>query len=371
MGAAVLESVSGFYSWYLDYNLTGPNADRAGNVLADRAYRDSPFLTRRLIQRVDALIANADPGESWGDDPFLRARSLPARLSVEVVSTARHSATALVGMYFGNHPLPRLLAVHLTDEDGLWKLDDIRSDDVTPAGVVQRFYESYQRSQRFPDAPPDEWARCVGAVYPASEAAQWAVHRLGLDPFTLSAGPLLRTETVHLGQTGQRAEVLLERWLPGQTAPSPVIVWLQPGEDCWQIIRVHTSVEPQMLAQVVYDRYLQAIRYDRAYHLAPSNLLDAIPFAAYISEAPLAVVRAALTSPQPPETDPLLHTAELPLSVRAELVEHTSNQATVAIDGLYAAGAGGSRRERLALLEMQLEGERWLITRISPSEPLP
>ena len=366
VGAAVVEAVSGFYSWYLDYGATGPGLGRTGSVVVDRAYRDSPFLTRRLVQSVDALVTNADPGEGWGDDPFLQARGLPARISIELVSTARHSATVLVGVYHGLNPLPRLLAVRLTDEGGLWKLDDIRPDDVTPAGAVQRFYDAYLLGHRITGEPDAGGVDCVGAFYPTTEAALAAVQHLGIDPFTLSAEPPVSVEAALLWQTARRAEVLLERRFRGKTTASPVVVQLQAADACWQIVRVHASVEPHMAAQVFFNRYLQAARYDRWHGIPLANVLDAIPFPDYMSLWQLEEIRPSLTSPVSPDVDPLLNTADLPLAARAELVEKTSNQATVIVDGIYPDGAGGRRFERLVVLDMERQGDRWLIVNLRP-----
>ncbi len=357
--AAVLEAVYGFYSGYMDYTLAGPADERTGSYVADRAYRDSPFLTTRLVRAVDSLVENADPAEGWGDDPFLLARGVPARIGITVLATARHNATALVDTYYGVNPLPQRLAVRLVDEAGLWKLDDIRRDDLTPAGFVQRFYEAALPPTRRSAHPP----ACANVAEAEDETD--APLALRVDPFPLGALQPRSVGVAVVKATRWQAEVLVVQQFDDQPERA-LLVALAARDGCWRVSRIGLRVEPQVFAQVLYNRYLEALRYDLTHGLPLANLPDAIPLADFMTSEALEAALPSLLAVPAPETDPLLQTAKLPQAVHAELIEANGDTATVLVEGIYADGQGSSHREALGMLDMMRDGDRWRIENISP-----
>ncbi len=104
--------VEGYYRWYLDY------ARGTGNPLVDRAYRDSDYLTARLVEKVDGIL---DALEGGGYDPFLCAQDIPESLTVEPVAGTETEASVLVRTSFEGHTF----TVALVLVDGRWLIDDV------------------------------------------------------------------------------------------------------------------------------------------------------------------------------------------------------------------------------------------------------
>ncbi|NLG52123.1 MAG: DUF3828 domain-containing protein [Chloroflexi bacterium] len=107
------ETVQVFYDWYLDY------ARNTGNVMADKAYHNSPYLTPEFVQRVDELIASFDKG---GYDPFLQAQDVPEFVTVEDETVTGDEAVVTASTSFPGHSL----VVELVSVDGLWQINDVR-----------------------------------------------------------------------------------------------------------------------------------------------------------------------------------------------------------------------------------------------------
>lgn len=356
--AAALEAVYGFYSSYMDYTWAGPNGERSGNYVVDRAYRSSPFLTDRLIAEVDALLDNADPSEGWGDDPFLRARGIPAQIGLEVLTYSRHSATVLVNLYFGSNPLPHALAVRLVDERGFWRIDDIRRDDVTPAGSVQSFYDAYLRQVQITPQVDAATVGCTGAGYVAALSG-----RVVRDPFLLGDGVPSSVDVTLLQATDAEAEVLVMRQFGPEHVPLPLHLVLRLGGECPQISRVSALVQPQMVAQAFYNRYVQALGVVRRF---PTMTFDSLDATDYVMPRQWEKLRRVLALDPLPVFDPVLQTDQLPLSVTAELLAQTADHAEVRMLGVYRVGSGQTVTLPLVLLDMTLRDGRWWIDTIAP-----
>jgi hypothetical protein len=356
VGAAALEAVYGFYSSYMDATRAGPSGERIGNYVVDRAYRSSPFLTARLIAEVDALLDNADPSEGWGDDPFLRARGIPAQIGLTVLTYTRHSAIVLVNLYFGTNPVPHALAVRLVDERGFWRIDDIRPDDVTPAGSVQTFYDAYLHQVQITPQVDMATVGCTGAGYVAALAG-----RVVRDPFLLGDALPRSVEVTLLQATDTEAEVLGMRQFGADRPPMPLVVSLSLGGDCPQITQVSAQVPPQMVAQAFYNRYVQAANMVRQF---PAMTFETLNANDYVTPRQWEKLRRVLALNPLPVFDPVLQTDQLPVSVTAELLAQTADHASVRILGVYRVGSQTVTLP-LALLEMTLQDGRWWIETIT------
>jgi len=70
--------IEDFYRWYLEFSVR----DEKGNFenpLADRAYRDSEYLSEASIEEVDSLLDGMETG-SYG--PFLCAQDIPQEVRI-------------------------------------------------------------------------------------------------------------------------------------------------------------------------------------------------------------------------------------------------------------------------------------------------
>lgn len=109
-----------FYTWYLGYM-----GDRAqgefNNPLADRAYRDSQFLSSGFITSVDEMLAKETLG---GFDPFLLAQDIPSDFSVDPGLT---EDSAVVHLQFGES-IVRHLHLLSVRENGQLLISSIEED---------------------------------------------------------------------------------------------------------------------------------------------------------------------------------------------------------------------------------------------------
>ncbi len=108
----VADTVRLFYNWYLGYPT---------NVLAERAYRASPFLTTGMIQKVDAMLASP---QGPGFDPFLCAQNEPHAFTVDNVTVNRPQARAVVRTTGPSNSF----SVALNNTSGTWKISDVTCD---------------------------------------------------------------------------------------------------------------------------------------------------------------------------------------------------------------------------------------------------
>ncbi|MGC9468903.1 MAG: hypothetical protein ACP5HS_09965 [Anaerolineae bacterium] len=115
------EAVLAFYDWYLSY---------PGNVVADKAYRESPMVVAALAGEVDVLVASFDRG---GYDPFLCAQNLPGEINVGTVTVSGDSAVVSVSTDLEGHTFTVELAA---SESGDWLITDITCGSGVGAGGV-------------------------------------------------------------------------------------------------------------------------------------------------------------------------------------------------------------------------------------------
>ncbi len=111
-GHDVGDVVRAFYSWYTLY---------PGNVLANRAYRTSPYLTQGMIQKVDAMLSSP---RGPGFDPFVCAQNRIAGFVVDPVTVNPPQARAVVRTTNPSNSF----TVALNNTSGSWKISDVTCD---------------------------------------------------------------------------------------------------------------------------------------------------------------------------------------------------------------------------------------------------
>lgn len=103
------EVVESFYNWLQEY---------PGNPRSDGAYKNSPFLSKSLIQEVDETYAAPALG---GADPFFCAQDIPEKVYVYPAEIEDGTALVLMETSFANHRLQ----IELTLIEGDWKIVQI------------------------------------------------------------------------------------------------------------------------------------------------------------------------------------------------------------------------------------------------------
>lgn len=114
---------SEFYAWYLDML----DAEVLCHPLLDGKYRDSPYLSSRLVAELDELVAACDLGPAV--DPLLCTTELPTKVGTRIIRTSDQAASVLV---YGRYPTEgqisetRVLSVvALAWENDHWALDSV------------------------------------------------------------------------------------------------------------------------------------------------------------------------------------------------------------------------------------------------------
>jgi hypothetical protein len=92
------EVVESFYSWILDY---------PGNVTADRAFRDSPYLSASFVEQIEAEVSAFQGG---GADRFWCAQDIPNSFQVDKAVLDGDTASTTVTTSFSGHAFTVLLA---------------------------------------------------------------------------------------------------------------------------------------------------------------------------------------------------------------------------------------------------------------------
>ena len=130
------EAVESFYAWYLDY-ITPDEKGNFNNLVSDRAYRQSEYLSSDFIDHIDEFTTL--PYEQRNYDPFLCAQNIPGEIFVDTVYRTEDKTSILVGDDFvGYHRF----TVDLREVNGEWKISNITCA-VTPAGAATAFYTWY------------------------------------------------------------------------------------------------------------------------------------------------------------------------------------------------------------------------------------
>ena len=107
------EVVERFYRWVLGY---------PGNPVADREYRESPYLTESFKQRVDEMVSEPQTG---GADPFLLAQDVPERFSLGETTIDGGHATVEVDLYWAGNDVPTPRIAVLERVLGEWLIDRV------------------------------------------------------------------------------------------------------------------------------------------------------------------------------------------------------------------------------------------------------
>lgn len=102
--------ISRFYDWYLAYE---------GNPLADRAYKDSPYLTSKLKSNIDNLRYSNE----FQADPFLCAQDKPLSYSVGLAEVGNNRIS--VETYLNFSSSIRSLHISLENSGDNWLIDQI------------------------------------------------------------------------------------------------------------------------------------------------------------------------------------------------------------------------------------------------------
>lgn len=106
-----------FYTWYLA-TMGNRASGEFRNPVAEGLYRNSEFLSARLVDEVDGIVASFDRG---GYDPFLQAQDIPQGFSVD---PGLSGDSAVVHLLFGRESV-RHLQVSTVLEEGRLCIDGI------------------------------------------------------------------------------------------------------------------------------------------------------------------------------------------------------------------------------------------------------
>jgi hypothetical protein len=129
--------VTRFCRWHIDY---------PGNVLVERAYQRSQYLTSDFVQKVDRLLGQT--AEEGGYDPFFCAQDIPATFTVSEAVVSGSNARVVVHEIW-NLATPNEAAqditVELRRQGTRWKISGVLCPEptplpATPETVVERFY---------------------------------------------------------------------------------------------------------------------------------------------------------------------------------------------------------------------------------------
>lgn len=109
------------------------------------SYRDSAYLSERLVQAVDEMRAGFEQG---GFDPLLCTQDVPAGWAVKDTTVDGDYAEATIEMLWTGNPMAYQVPVVLREVGGVWKLDEVRCDQATHAPLtaeqtVAQFYAIY------------------------------------------------------------------------------------------------------------------------------------------------------------------------------------------------------------------------------------
>lgn len=124
-----------FYAWYLDY-LGDPASNTFRSPLADRAYRDSKYLTPSFIEHVDEILASFEG--RGGYDPFLCAQDIPEEIKADSIFWQGEEASVLMRTSFPNH----YMTVDLEKNGDAWQIGNIVCP-FSAVGTAKAFYTWY------------------------------------------------------------------------------------------------------------------------------------------------------------------------------------------------------------------------------------
>ncbi|GAB4575315.1 MAG: hypothetical protein Kow0077_26210 [Anaerolineae bacterium] len=357
-----LETVDAFYTWYLDYAAVDAQG-HFNNPMADRAYRDSPYLTAALIADMDALME----GEGLWSDPFLCAQDVPAGFSSRLVAEEGQTAAVLVEERFGL--TTHTLTVNLVAGDAGWQIDAVDcGDTVTPAGVVQTFYDAYVAAGQYDPAAQTRRNPLIEGMYRespwladalvAAVDAQLASGELQGDPFLCAQDVPQWTYAVTAHEAEDSAEVIVLAHFQGNPAPHTVQVSLSRGEAGWQVAAVNCAVAPEAVIEMVYSHYARqtrlAIDIDMEIDLLENPMR---PWNLFLSGEMLDDLRVARAATG---VDPLLCAQDVPVGFEVAAQDDGSYLVT----GLFPSGPESFSGYPLAVVRGVAKMNAWEITGI-------
>lgn len=268
-----VEIASGFYEWYLAYN----NPEEGRNALVDHAYRESEYLSTRLIGAVNADLERmrTEYGGA-GADPFLMAQAIPQAVEIEHWETGADRACVIAHQLFGERI--RDLTVDLTVEDGTWKIDQIRvGSPLTPEGVTELFLTDYLKQAQaalqegtagmLQSGTYRESELLSPAFVTAVDETVAGFDRGGYDPF-LCAQDL--PHALNIGEPvieGDTATVMVGRYYAGTAQPTYMTVELVQVDGRWLIVGIRPLSEsaapqdgtPETVVEAFYAEWREAI----------------------------------------------------------------------------------------------------------------
>lgn len=123
------KAINDFYAWYLSYG----SGESGTSPLSDQAYRTSPFLSQKMIEKAAALLAS--PPEVWNSDPFVCAQILPPELHIVNSFANGERPVAVLSI---PHPDYFFVVDMALSPEGQWQIDDIHCN-TSAEGVITAF----------------------------------------------------------------------------------------------------------------------------------------------------------------------------------------------------------------------------------------
>lgn len=222
-----------FYDWYLGHSVEG---EMRQSPLADRAYRESEYLSQDFVAEVDGLL---DSFERGGYDPFLLAQDVPTSLVVGEAVVLGETALVPVETSFEGHGL----SITLKLVDGEWRIDGVGR---TPEMVVKDFYEWYVGAFRrdgemqnpLVEGTYRERADLSAGFKAEVEETVASFDRVGYDPILLAQDVPVEVRVGQAEMVGDEARVSVELLWGGNPTPSERTVTVQLIDGDWKIASV-------------------------------------------------------------------------------------------------------------------------------------
>jgi hypothetical protein len=359
----VVETVSSFYNWYLDY--TAPDeTGHFSNPLVDRAYRDSPYLTEALIARIDAQLEE----EHIMADPFLCAQDIPEEYRLETAAVSAEASTVLLRQFFAGNPRLYNITVELVAEDGDWRLDNIIcGDTITSVGVTRAFYDWYldyttpDETGYFNNPLVDKAYR--EAPYLSAELVEQMDTLLSdepimYDPFLCAQDipQWYRTEEIDTG--ADAAQVMVITYFPA--FPGRLLVSLENIAGGWQLVDIACQVPPEVVTIGFYNLYMAHVDYNQR-HGSRHSPLSGYDWSPFLDDALYDDLAARLDATER-IADPVLCAQDMPERIQVKPQETSDELVTLLVRGDYSAGTDTYTSYDLVIVELRLVNRQWKLT---------
>ncbi len=366
---AIVETVAGFYNWYLNY--TAPDeAGHLNNPLVDKAYRETPYLSAELVEKMDALLSAA----SIMYDPFVCAQDIPGSFEADVVAATPEQATVLLRTYFQFSPYSHNITLTLQPEASAWKLNAIAcADTITPEGVTRDFYNWYLTAALGgPDKPAvNPLAERLYRDYPfLADELKARVDVMGegdagfrFDPFLCAQDVPDYVRVFTAERTPEAASVVVETFFSGNPTPGTALVGLKPVDGQWMIDMIGCTAGPETVAALLYNQYALHAALGMRHNLDLARFTDWTGFAwdRYMT-ADLLAAQSELDGAADKIADPFLCAQDLPTYFTAKTLEQGEDRAVVSITGYWPSGPGTFQGYPLAIVEAIRAGEDWKLS---------